>query len=806
MPSQRNIPDSVVLPRHLDLPLSGMTCAACAARIEKVLNRLPGVQASVNLASERARVELVSSETSPQQVVASIEKAGFTVPQQTLELGIEGMTCAACSTRLEKVLNRLPGVEAAVNLAAECARVRYVPGVAEPALLIAVVEKAGFKARLANDTSREEEKARKLAAYRAELRRFWISAALTLPLVAQMVTMFSGDLHHHQDVLPRWLQLLLATPVQFWIGWRFYDGGWKALRGGGANMDVLVALGTTMAYAFSLIVTLFGLVHLHVYFEASAAVITLVLLGKLLEARAKAKTTAAIEALVRLQPKSARVERDGQLVELDVGLLIPGDIFIVRPGESLPVDGEVLEGVSSVNEAMLTGESMPVAKHTGDRVFAATSNGEGMLRCKATGVGEHTLLAGIIRMVAEAQGSKAPVQRLADRISAIFVPVVCAIALATFVGWWSLGGDFAEALVNAVAVLVIACPCALGLATPTAIMVGTGQGARAGILVKNAEALERAEKITVLGVDKTGTLTRGEPVVTDLLPLALESGEALRLAAGLEQGSEHPLARAILLRAQTPVVALPKLSDFRAIPGKGVEGTVDGRRLQLGAPEWFSDVELPLDRVSALQSSGKTVVVLVEDNIALALLAIADPLRETSRAAVVRLKSMGLRVVMLTGDNAATAAAIAAEAGINDFRAGILPGDKAAAVESLRSEGAVVAMVGDGINDAPALAAADISFAIGAGSDAAIEASDMTLVRSDLNGIADAILLSRATLGKIRQNLFFAFIYNVLGIPLAALGLLNPVIAGAAMAMSSVSVVSNSLLLRRWRAAKATGG
>jgi len=719
------------------------------------------------------------------------------VPQQTVELGIEGMTCAACSTRLEKVLNRLPGVEAAVNLAAERARVRYVPGVADPAILIAAVEKAGFKARLANDKSREEEKARKLAAYQAELRRFWISAALTLPLVAQMVTMFSGDLHH-QDLLPRWLQLLLATPVQLWIGWRFYDGGWKALRGGGANMDVLVALGTTMAYAFSLVVTLFGLDHLHVYFEASAAVITLVLLGKLLEARAKAKTTAAIEALVRLQPKTARVERDGKLIELDAVLLIPGDIFIVRPGESMPVDGDVLEGDSSVNEAMLTGESMPVAKHAGDRVFAATSNGEGMLRCKATGVGEHTLLAGIIRMVAEAQGSKAPVQRLADRISAIFVPVVCAIALATFVGWWSLGGDFAEALVNAVAVLVIACPCALGLATPTAIMVGTGQGARAGILVKNAEALERAEKISVLGVDKTGTLTRGEPVVTDILPLALASDDALRLAAGLEQGSEHPLARAILQRASSLVATRPKLAGFRAIAGKGVEGTVDGRQLQLGAPEWFAEVELPLDHVGALQSSGKTVVVLVENGVALALLAIADPLRETSRAAVARLKSMGLRVVMLTGDNAATAAAIAAEAGIDDFRAGILPGDKAAAVESLRSDGQIVAMVGDGINDAPALAAADISFAIGAGSDAAIEAADMTLVRSDLNGIADAILLSRATLGKIRQNLFFAFIYNVLGIPLAALGLLNPVIAGAAMAMSSVSVVSNSLLLRRW--------
>ena len=787
--------------QSLDLPLSGMTCAACAARIEKVLNRLSGVAASVNFASEHARIDLSSSETTPQQIVSTVEKAGFGVPLQTLELGIEGMTCAACATRIEKVLNRLPGVEAAVNLASERARVRYLPGVADPVQLLTAISRAGFVGRVADDRSREEEKARKLALYNAELRRFWIAAALSLPLVAQMATMFgSSAMGHHQDLLPRWLQLVLATPVQFWIGWRFYDGGWKSLRGGGANMDVLVALGTSAAYFFSLFVTLGGIHALPVYFEASAAVITLVLLGKLLEARAKAKTTAAIEALVRLQPKTARVERDGQLVDIDATLLVPGDIFIVRPGESLPVDGEVIEGASSVNEAMLTGESMPVRKQTGDRVFAATANSDGMLRCRATGVGEHTLLAGIIRMVAEAQGSKAPVQRLADRISAIFVPVVCVIALFTFAGWWYFGGVFSEALVNAVAVLVIACPCALGLATPTAIMVGTGQGARAGILVKNAEALEHAEKINVLAVDKTGTLTRGEPVVTDLVPLALDGEAALRLAAALEQGSEHPLARAILQRAQLATASLPKLADFRAIPGQGVEGTVGGRLLRLGAPDWFADLALPTAQIAALQGAGKTVVVLAEGGVALAMLAIADPLRETSRAAVARLKGMGIRVVMLTGDNAATAAAIAGEAGIDEFRAGILPGDKAAEVVSLKAQGLRVAMVGDGINDAPALAAADISFAIGAGSDAAIEAADMTLVRSDLGGIADAILLSRATLGKIRQNLFFAFIYNVLGIPLAALGLLNPVIAGAAMAMSSVSVVSNSLLLKRWRA------
>ncbi|MBS1229962.1 MAG: copper-translocating P-type ATPase [Proteobacteria bacterium] len=798
------ISESIASTHRLDLPLAGMTCAACAARIEKVLNRLPGVAATVNLASERARIELAAGQTTPQQIVESIEKAGFSVPQQSVELAIEGMSCAACSTRIEKVLSRLPGVDAAVNLAAERARIRYTPGVADAALLIAAVEKAGFKARVADDSSRDDEKARKLAAYQAELKRFWISAALTLPLLAQMATMFSGDLHHHQDLLPRWLQLVLATPVQFWIGWRFYDGGWKSLRGGGANMDVLVALGTSAAYFFSLFVTLGAIDGLPVYFEASAAVITLVLLGKLLEARAKAKTTAAIEALIRLQPKTARVERDGQLIELPVGLLIPGDVFIVRPGESLPVDGEVIDGASSVNEARLTGESMPVAKAAGDRVFAATANGQGMLRCRATGVGEHTLLAGIIRLVAQAQGSKAPVQRLADRISAIFVPVVCAIALLTFAAWWWFGGVFSEALVNAVAVLVIACPCALGLATPTAIMVGTGQGASAGILVRNAEALEHAEKISVLAVDKTGTLTRGEPIVTDLVPLALDAEAALQLAAALEQGSEHPLARAILLRAKGSM--LPAVVDFRALAGHGVEGTVDGRRLQLGAPDWFAELALPGDQIASLQGDGKTVVVLAESlagrSVALALLAIADPLRESSRAALARLTAMGIRVVMLTGDNERTAAAIAAQAGIADFRAGILPGDKAAAVNELKSDGQVVAMVGDGINDAPALAAADISFAIGAGSDAAIEAADMTLVRSDLHGVADAIALSRATLAKIRQNLFFAFIYNVLGIPLAAAGMLNPVFAGAAMAMSSVSVVSNSLLLRRWRAGR----
>jgi Cu+-exporting ATPase len=578
---------------------------------------------------------------------------------KVVEFSIIGMTCAACSARLEKVLNRQPGMQANVNLASERARVRLAEG-ADEAAVLAAVAKAGFSAAPVDNQTREREKAGKLQVYRSESRRFWISVALTLPLVGQMFFMF-GE-HGHMNELPRWLQLALATPVQFWIGWRFYDGAYKALRGGGANMDVLVALGTSMAWGFSTVVTVFSLDQ-HVYFEGGAAVITLVLLGKLLEAGAKARTSEAIESLIRLQPKTARIERNGQWVEIAVETLMPGDIFLVRPGESVPVDGQVIEGESSINESMLTGESMPVGKRADDKVFAATANGQGALRCRATGVGEHTLLAGIIRLVGEAQGSKAPVQRLADQISAIFVPVVCVIALLTFLGWWWYSGQFAEALVNAVAVLVIACPCALGLATPTAIMVGTGQGARAGILVKNAEALERAERITVLALDKTGTLTCGTPQVTDVVPRGIERAEALRLAAALEQNSEHPLARAIVaehMLAQTqepgkasnaasieptaaPAVNAQKVQNFKALPGHGVEGEFDGRQLRLGSPTWLGVDADPV--VRGLQDVGKTVVALADGDQILALLAIADALRPSSRAAVARLRQRGIRVV-----------------------------------------------------------------------------------------------------------------------------------------------------------------
>ena len=719
-----------------------------------------------------------------------------------LELSIGGMRCAGCSSRIERELNKLPGVEAVVNLPAERAHIRYDAAGVDGDGLIASIVALGFTATRSSADTREEEKARKAAVYRAELRQFWIALALTLPLIAQMPFMFGQS--GHVDVLPRWLQFVLATPVQFWIGWRFYVGSWNSLRGGSGNMDVLVALGTTMAWLYSTVVLFFDL-HQHVYFEASATVITLVLMGKILESRAKAKTSEAIESLIRLQPQTAHVERIidgvGQLVELPVVSLIPGDVVVVRPGEAVPVDGDIVAGVSSLNESMLTGESLPVAKGVGDTVYAATINGDGLLRCKATGVGSHTLLAGIIALVEQAQGSRAPVQRLADRVAAIFVPVVTGIALMTFIGWWWIGGDFTAALVNAVAVLVISCPCALGLATPTAIMVGTGLGARAGVLIRNAQALELAEKISVLAVDKTGTLTEGRPVVTEIKVDMTEGNPrgtgktvdaVLQLAASLEQGSTHPLAAALVSAAKTRGLALMPPQEVLAIPGKGLSGRVEGSLVRAGSPAWLREEGF------AVPDTTHPIAVAVDDRFA-GLIAVADPLRATSVAAVRRLQALGVELVMLTGDNAATAAIIAREAGVTRFEAGVLPGEKAAHLAALKANGNVVGMAGDGINDAPALAAADVSFAMGAGSDVALQAADVTLMRDDLNGVADAISLSRATLAKIRQNLFWAFIYNIIGIPAAAFGLLNPVVAGAAMALSSVSVVSNSLLLRRWR-------
>ncbi|MFO1303850.1 MAG: heavy metal translocating P-type ATPase [Burkholderiales bacterium] len=723
---------------------------------------------------------------------------------ERIDLGLTGMTCAACAARIEKTLNRLPGVAANVNFATETARVGFDPAQTTPDQLIAAVTRAGYGAAVREDPEedRKRDEARKSAELRALVREFAIAAVLTAPLLLQMIPMmFSGG----HDLIPRWWQLALATPVQLWVGRRFYVGAYHALRGGGANMDVLVVLGTTMAYAWSVAVTAMGLHDQHVYFEAGAAVITLVLLGKLLEARAKAGTSAAMKGLLKLAPRTAHVVREGATVEIDVAEIRVGDRFLVRAGESVPVDGVVRDGASSVDESMLTGESRSVAKGAGDPVYAGTVNQDGLLTCEASKVGRDTLLAGIVRLVAEAQGSKAPIQRLADRVSGIFVPVVVVIAVVTFLATWAIVGDLAQALVHAVAVLVIACPCALGLATPTAIMVGTGRGAQSGILIRNAAALEHAGRLTTLVVDKTGTLTEGRPEVTDVIGFDGASREdVLRAAASLEQGSTHPLALAIVAAARQEGLAPQPIADFVSTPGRGVSARIasDQSITTLGSLAFVlqQGFDPATTDLLTFESQGKSIVGVARDGRALGAIALADAIRPTSREAVQRLRDIGVDVVMLTGDNAEAAHAVASAVGIARYESGVLPADKAQAVRDLVASGKVTGMVGDGVNDAPALAAADVSFAIGAGADIAVEAADVTLIRNDLRAVADAILLSRATLAKIRQNLFFAFAYNVLGIPLAAFGLLNPVIAGAAMALSSVSVVTNALLLRRWKA------
>jgi Cu+-exporting ATPase len=714
---------------------------------------------------------------------------------EVVELALEGMTCAACAARIEKTLNRLDGVQASVNFATETAQVRVTSPGASIERLIDTVRKAGYDAHAQETGTVADHGAERDAA----LRAFLLAAILTVPLLVEMAGMAVG----RHGVLPLWLQLALATPVQFLCGARFYRGAWHALRGGAANMDVLVALGTTMAYAYSAVVTLGGL-DLHVYFESGAAVITLVLLGKWLEARAKSRTSAALAALARLQPQTAWIESAAGLRQVPIASLGRGDVFVVRPGDSVPVDGEVLAGDSSVDEAMLTGESLPVAKTAGTRVYAATLNGTGQLRCRATATGRDTMLAGITRLVAQAQGSKAPVQALADRVAAVFVPAVFAVAAATFVFWW-LAGSLEQAMINAVAVLVIACPCALGLATPTALMVGIGRGASAGILIRNAVALERAGGLSMLLLDKTGTLTEGRPAVEDVLPatgVAVE--EVVAVAAALERASEHPLAQAILAEAKRLGIVPVEVQAFRAVAGRGVVGTLDGREVLLGSPDFLLAEGVSVDPVAfeRFRRAGSTVVGVARERQLLGHVLVADQIRPTSAEAVAALKAMRIEPVMVSGDHPDTARAVAARLGIDDVIGGVLPQDKAREVEARRAPGRIVGMAGDGINDAPALAAADVSFALASGSGIAIDAADVTLMRNDLRSVCDAVDLSRRTVAKIRQNLFLAFIYNVLGIPLAAAGLLSPVIAGAAMALSSVSVVTNSLTLNRWRPAR----
>ena len=790
------------IPETLDIPVEGMSCAACSARLEKRLGALDGVlRANVNLALARAQVEFIPAQVTPADITKRVQKTGFRVPHSHVEFTIEGVENAVDAGRLEERLGGLDGViSAGVDFARGSGRVVFQPAIVRADEIFDYLAKAEYSARPVMDEEQDTEKLKREREFRKSVRLLIFSAVLSAPLLFQMAGMLPGAGGWE---LPRWWQFALATPVQFIVGRRFYRGAYHSLMGGGANMDVLVALGTSAAWLHSSVVTLWGLSGHHVYFEASAILITLIVLGKVLEERAMGRTSEAIKKLIGLQAKTARVLRDGEEREVPVEQVQVGDVVMVRPGEKYPVDGLIIEGATSVDESMLTGESVPVAKGVGDAVTGATLNIDGAVRFRVTKVGKETALAQIIRMVEQAQGSKAPIQRTADRISGIFVPIVLGIALVTY-ALWDAVGPFTPALINAVAVLVIACPCALGLATPTAIMVGTGKGAEAGILIKGGESLETAHKLDVIILDKTGTLTKGTPVVTDILPLnGLPEGELLRIAASAERGSEHPLGKSIVNEAEARGLELFEMRDFRAYPGHGLKAEVGGRKIYLGNEKLMAEhgVSTPphIDEIRNLESQGKTVVLIADVEGLLGAIGVADTLKENSAEAVESLQRMGIEVYMMTGDNERTAQAMAAQAGVRHVMAGVMPDEKAAMVEELRRGGKKVGMVGDGINDAPALAAADVGFAIGTGTDIAMEASDITLMQGDLMGVVAGIHLSKTVMRKIRQNLFWAFFYNILGIPLAAFGFLSPIIAGAAMAFSSVSVVSNTLLLRKWK-------
>lgn len=787
-------------PEPIDLPIRGMTCASCVMRVEKALSKVPGVaEATVNLATERALIRTDAS-VKAAALAAAVRQAGYEVETSDTALQVEGMTCASCAGRVEAALLKVPGVMAAsVNLATERATVQALPTVSV-SHLVAAVERAGYEARTVDAAK---------PALEANRPTWWpvaAGAALTLPLLAPMLMQPFG-IHW---MLDGWLQLALATPVQFWLGWRFYKAGWNALRAGTGNMDLLVALGTSAAFGLSLYLLFKHAEHgtPHLYFEASAAVITLVLLGKWLEGRAKRQTTDAIRALNALRPATARVLRKGVELDVPVEQVAIGDKVRVRPGERIAVDGQVVDGRSHVDESLITGESLPVLKAPGDRATAGSINAEGALTVKTLAVGAETTLARIIRMVESAQAAKAPIQRMVDRVSAVFVPVVLGIALVTLLGWVGMTGDWEQAVINAVAVLVIACPCALGLATPTAIMVGTGVAARQGILIKDAQALELAHAVTTVAFDKTGTLTEGRPSLVAVHAAPGQSrDEVLRLSAALQQASEHPLARAVMDAVQARQVPVPQALDAKALPGRGLQATVDGQVVLLGSTRLMHEKGLSSGRLAEeaqrLERDGRTISWLLrgrgEHSELLGLLAFGDAIKATARDAVARLHALGIETVMLTGDNRGSAEAVARELGIRHFRAEVLPGDKAAVVQELRSAGQVVAMVGDGINDAPALAAADVGIAMSTGTDVAMEVAGITLMRGDPRLVAHALDVSRRTYATLKRGLFWAFVYNAVGIPLAALGLLNPVIAGAAMALSSVSVVGNALLLRRWR-------
>ena len=789
--------------------VEGMTCASCVGRVEKALVKVPGVlDASVNLATETADVRTDGS-VSAEAVAKAVEAAGYSLAPVEASLAIDGMTCASCVGRVEKALAAVPGVqEASVNLATGQARVRMVAGTSHEALA-AAVEAVGYGARPRDgDGGAVASAAEATAAAHAskELRHALIALALSIPLALPMIS----QLFDRHWMVPGWWQLALAAPVQFWLGARFYKAAWRALKARTGNMDLLVALGTSAGFGLS-VYHLFAADPLRgpapLYFEASTLVIALVLLGKWLEARAKRQTTAALRALQALRPQTARVAVNGEERNVPIADVDVGDLVVVLPGERVPVDGEVIEGRSHHDESMLTGESLPVAKEPGDKVTGGAVNAEGRQVVRTGAVGAESALARIIRLVEDAQAKKAPIQRLVDRVSGVFVPIVIVIAALTWLGWGLANGDWSQATLNAVAVLVIACPCALGLATPTAIMAGTGVAARAGILIRDAEALEVLRTVRTVAFDKTGTLTVGKPTLVDVHASDGDTPRLVRIAAGLQSGSEHPLARAVLVHPDAKDASWHPASDITALPGRGLSGGVDGRATWLGSRRLMDELGVdtgPLDGAAQLdEAQGRTVSWVAQEVsgqiVALGILAFGDRPREESRAAIGTLQSFGLRTAMLTGDNAGAAASVARAVGISpaDVHANVLPGDKADVVRALGTGGRV-AMVGDGINDAPALAAADVGVAMGSGTDVAMQTAGVTLMRPDPRLLPAAIDISRRTTRKIWQNLFWAFVYNLIGIPLAAAGLLDPVIAGAAMALSSVSVVSNTLLLRRW--------
>ncbi|MBM3607873.1 MAG: copper-translocating P-type ATPase [Alphaproteobacteria bacterium] len=802
-------------PHVVQIPIEGMTCATCAGRVETALARIPGVSAQVNLASESAHVTFDPDQAEPAALIEAIEGAGYDVPSEHVELAIGGMTCATCSGRVESALKAVPGVlEAQVNLATETAYAKIRRGLVSPQQLADAIENAGYEARLldsenARQAAYEEEAGQRLN------RDFWIAAtalALSAPL---MLPMFGVS-------VTGWVQMLLAIPVQFILGERFYIGAWKALKARIGNMDQLVVLGTTSAFLYSMYLLIgyqaaahdapasagggHGHGEPHYFFEVGAMVVALVLLGKYLEARTKRSTTLAIRSLMALRPQTARIDRAGREEEVPVAMVRVGDIALVRPGERVPVDGVIETGASALDESLISGESHPVEKIAGDRVTGGSINGNGFLRVRTAAIGRDTMLSQIIALVEQAQAKKAPVQQLVDRVSAIFVPAVLVVALLTFALWWLIAGDASKGIINAVTVMVIACPCALGLATPAAFMAGTGAAARAGILIRDAEALEKAHLADSAILDKTGTLTQGKPSVTDILPAhGVDADQLLVLAASAQQGSEHPLGKAMLARAQGRV--LIALDSFSAHTGKGLTARLaDGVALAIGNRALMGDEQIAIEELApqaqALEEQGRTamwIAQLAPQRHLLGVIASADEIKPHAKEAVARLREIGVEPVLVTGDNERTARVVARALGIGQVAAGVLPAGKVAEIEKLKAQGRHVLMVGDGVNDAPALAAADVGIAMGGGADAALNTAGITLMRGDPLLIADAVGISRATYSKIRQGLFWAFIYNVAGIPLAALGLLNPVFAGAAMALSSVSVVANALLLRRWK-------